>query len=176
MIVVVGVVVHMVTSKMVGYNYGHGYVTISVNLTYFSDNTITTDCYIPFTQNKTGDNIIYTDTNIKYNPSTDRLTVDNINYTSIQQISDMYSKENIKDYIIDNPLDIINNLKLKEYNYKNVNQSKNKMLGYIAQDVEENFNIAVDSDDNFKTINPFYFTLLNNEALKCIIKNNKLSK
>jgi hypothetical protein len=60
-------------------------------------------------------------------------------------VSDKRLKENIKDFIINNPLEIIDKIRLVEYNRID-NPSKTKVLGYIAQEILEIFPKAVEID------------------------------
>jgi hypothetical protein len=145
------------TSSSAGINSGYGYVTIQPLYS-------TQSYYVPFSTNATNNNKLYTDSGITYNIDSNTLNSNNITYNTLQQTSDMKLKENIKDYKIENSIDIVNNLKLKEYNYID-DDNKKKIIGYIAQDVEEIFPEAVESNDK-KTLNPYYLTLLHGEAIK----------
>ena len=60
-------------------------------------------------------------------------------------VSDKRLKENIEDFIIDNPLEIIDKIRLVEYNRID-NPSKTRVLGYIAQEIQEIFPKAVEID------------------------------
>jgi hypothetical protein len=60
-------------------------------------------------------------------------------------VSDKRLKENIEDFIIDNPLEIIDKIRLVEYNRID-NPSKTRVLGYIAQEILEIFPKAVEID------------------------------
>jgi len=60
-------------------------------------------------------------------------------------VSDKRLKENIEDFIINNPLEIIDKIRLVEYNRID-NPFKTKVLGYIAQEILEIFPKAVEID------------------------------
>jgi hypothetical protein len=60
-------------------------------------------------------------------------------------VSDKRLKENIEDFIIHNPLEIIDKIRLVEYNRID-NPSKTRVLGYIAQEIQEIFPKAVEID------------------------------
>ena len=61
-------------------------------------------------------------------------------------VSDIRVKENIEDFVIENPLEIIEKIRLVKYNRID-NPSKKKVLGYIAQEILEIFPIAVEIDN-----------------------------
>ena len=115
-------------------------------------------------------------------------------------VSDKRLKENIEDFIIDNPLEIIDKIRLVEYNRID-NPSKTRVLGYIAQEILEIFPKAVEIDQTvikkdensvlFKknndgtdseepereqrlALNYSYISMLNTEAIKQL--NEKVEK
>ena len=61
-------------------------------------------------------------------------------------VSDIRVKENIEDFVIENPLEIIEKIRLVKYNRID-NPSKKKVLGYIAQEILEIFPIAIEIDN-----------------------------
>jgi len=60
--------------------------------------------------------------------------------------SDIRLKENIEDFIIENPLEIIEKIRLVKYNRID-NPSKKRVLGYIAQEIIDIFPIAIEIDN-----------------------------
>ena len=60
--------------------------------------------------------------------------------------SDIRIKENIEDFIFDNPLEMIDKIRLVKYNRID-NPSKKRVLGYIAQEMLEIFPMAVEIDN-----------------------------
>ena len=114
--------------------------------------------------------------------------------TSISNVSDRNYKKNISPYVITEPLDKVNKLSLKSFNYidsTSKNGSEKKHFGYIAQDVEEVYDEAVEKVSKFKTdtdgkyllddngekiieekyhLTPYYITLLQTEAIKELTK------
>jgi hypothetical protein len=118
-------------------------------------------------------------------------------------ISDLRLKENIINYTIEDPFNIIQNLTLKEYNLIN-NKFKKRELGYIAQEIEKVFPRAIENnniikiDENGNTIysenedgtinkdKPIfterksvqynYLQFVNSEAIKILINENKMLK
>lgn len=114
--------------------------------------------------------------------------------TSISNVSDRNYKKNINPYVITEPLDKVNKLSLKSFNYidsTSKNGAEKKHIGYIAQDVEEVYDEAVEKVSKFKTdtdgkyllddngekiieekyhLTPYYITLLQTEAIKELTK------
>ena len=77
-------------------------------------------------------------------------------------VSDKRLKENIEDFIIHNPLEIIDKIRLVEYNRID-NPSKTRVLGYIAQEIQEIFPKAVEVDQ----------TVIKKDENSVLFKKNK---
>ena len=123
---------------------------------------------------------------LAYNPlltleNTGNMTLTgNLTCTETNVVSDIRIKENI--YKLENVLPKINKLRGIYYNLK-ADTNKHKYIGFIAQEVEEDFPELVNFNDNLgiKTVNYAQFTSVLLEGMNemtCIINNlsNKIEK
>lgn len=144
---------------------------------YVSASSTNTDYPLVFASGTTPYLNLHTDTeiaNLKYNPSTNRLTcAGSIYAASFYQDSDRVLKENIKK-LSDNMLDKVYNIDEVQFNWK---KNGKESFGYIAQDFEKISETFVSKNNGILTLNYVEVLVAQIAALKQKISEleNKLT-